>query len=201
MQLCSQLNYSPPMKGGLLKMENTVIDRLHTEFSELIQFLSDENQITLQNLADEHLRKTLLLACASYFERCLTDSILEFTVEVTSEQHVIKWLVEGKTVRRQYHSWFNWDSRNANHFFAMFGSNFKAYMQAQVSDDRGLEESIRAFLEIGRERNRLVHNDFGNSPLEKTSREIYDLYRSAKLFVNSFPKFLKEYSDQSYEVR
>lgn len=185
-------------KERQFKMANTIIDRLHTEFSELIGFLSAKKEIALHTVAAEHLPKSLLLACASHFERSLTESIVEFTAEVTSDQHVIKWLVETRVVKRQYHTWFDWNTDNANQFFAMFGNDFKTYMKTLIRDDRDLDESIKAFLEIGRDRNRIVHSGFGNSDLGKTSEEIYNLYGSAKLFVNSFPRFLKEYSEHNF---
>ena len=54
--------------------------------------------------------------------------------------------------------------------------------------------AIEAFLEIGRERNRLVHQNFGTFTLEKTSKEIYDTYRSAVEFVEWVPRELREFS-------
>ena len=42
-------------------------------------------------------------------------------------------------------------------------------MKARVKAEAQLDESIRAFLEIGRERNRLVHQNYGMFTLEKTA--------------------------------
>ena len=47
--------------------------------------------------------------------------------------------------------------------------------------------------ELGRERNRLVHQNFGVVPLEKTTEEIHELYRRALLFVESVPAALREF--------
>ena len=47
-------------------------------------------------------------------------------------------------------------------------------------------------MEIGRERNRLVHQDFGNYSLEKTSDEIYKLYSDALFFVEALPQKLRQ---------
>ena len=52
----------------------------------------------------------------------------------------------------------------------------------------------QAFMEIGRDRNRLVHQNFGSFSLEKTSSEIYDAFRLATKFVDWFPDALREYS-------
>ena len=58
---------------------------------------------------------------------------------------------------------------------------------------RIIEKSIKAFLEVGRERNRLVHQNFGSFTLEKTTEDIYGLYLDAKLFVDKFPEELDSF--------
>ena len=74
-----------------------------------------------------------------------------------------------------------------NRFFGLFGTSFQQSMKKEVRENKDLEHSIGAFIEIGRDRNRLVHEDFASFSLEKTSQEIYDLYRSALKFVDWFP--------------
>lgn len=174
---------------------NTTVDRLHSDFSELLAFLDDQREISLRNVADDNLRKTLLMTVASSFERCLTEAVVGFVEEVTTENHVVVWLVRNKAVSRQYHTWFDWDSRNANKFFSLFGAAFRKYAKTTVDKDNELQSSIRAFLEVGRERNRLVHQDFGNFTLEKTSEEIYELYSCATRFVEWFLSTIREFSD------
>ena len=51
-------------------------------------------------------------------------------------------------------------------------------MKSMVSGDEKLDSSIKAFIELGRERNRLVHQNFGTYSIEKTSKEIYELYEN-----------------------
>jgi hypothetical protein len=67
-------------------------------------------------------------------------------------------------------------------------------MKKCVSDDAELKTSIEAFLEVGRERNRLVHQDFGSFTLEKTADEIYTLYSTAMKFVEWFPTAIANYA-------
>ena len=100
--------------------------------------------------------------------------------------------VKNKAISRRSHTWFKWEDRNANQFFGLFGSEFKKMMSERIkaSDDLGV--SIRAFLEVGNERNKLVHQDFASFPLEKTLDEIYALYRQALLFVDDLAKHLRE---------
>ncbi len=69
-------------------------------------------------------------------------------------------------------------------------------MQKRVKADAETAESIKAFLEIGNERNRLVHQNFGTFALEKNANEIYNLYVTARPFVEGLSgemqAFLKE---------
>ena len=60
-------------------------------------------------------------------------------------------------------------------------------MITAVKTDDQLDISVKAFLEIGRERNRLVHQDYGTFTLEKTADEIYKLYQAALTFVEVLP--------------
>jgi hypothetical protein len=70
-------------------------------------------------------------------------------------------------------------------------------MKRFVDNDAELKASIEAFLEVGRERNRLVHQDFGSFSMEKTSKEIYELYSAAMKFVDWFPRALADYSNSN----
>ena len=94
---------------------------------------------------------------------------------------------------RQYHTWFQWDGSNANSFFGLFGSDFRDFMKERIREDEELDGSVRAFLELGRERNRLVHQDFGTFPLEKTTAEIHALYTRAMRFVDAVPGALRKF--------
>jgi hypothetical protein len=76
----------------------------------------------------------------------------------------------------------------------MFGDEFRSHMVEVVKLDQNMAKSISAFLEIGRERNRLVHQDYGSFFLEKSAEEIFGLYVSAMVFVDFVPKALRDFS-------
>jgi hypothetical protein len=58
-------------------------------------------------------------------------------------------------------------------------------MVARIAADEPLAESVKAFMEIGRERNLLVHSDYANYLINKTPEEIYALYQEASRFVST----------------
>ena len=66
-------------------------------------------------------------------------------------------------------------------------------MQKELNSDEQLALSISSFLELGRIRNQLVHQNFAIFPLDKTVNEIYQLYNNALVFIEVFPVKLQEY--------
>lgn len=174
-------------------MAMTIVDRLYKDFREIISYLEKEGEISFRSNVDENFRKSLLLAAASYFEERIVEDLIDFFITNSHELGVE--FIKNKAIKRQYHTFFNWDGNNANQFFSLFGTQFKTFMNTEVANDENLELGIKAFLEIGRERNRLVHQNFGAFYLEKTADEIYQLYNQALNFVNALPnKFLNSSS-------
>ena len=170
----------------------TGVDGIHEEFSELLQFLSDSHEISFRTFVEGHFKKLLLLAAASYFERRLTEFIIDFAKERIEGDTLVS-LIERKVVSRQYHTWFDWKAKNANQFFKLFGEQFAIHAKSIVEENDKIRQSIQNFLEIGLERNRIVHQDFGSYSLEKTSEEIYALYLSASKFVEWFPDIMRSF--------
>jgi RiboL-PSP-HEPN len=177
------------MPGGA----KTIVDRYYTDFDELLCHLDKAGEISLRNVVEANFRKVLLLVTASYFEWVITQNILEFVGRFSNNTGAIVEFVKNKAMNRQYHLLFDWNTNNANQFYSFFGDKFKGFMRGVIESDRELEFAVRAFMEIGRERNRLVHQDFGSFSLEKTAAEIYELYQQAFRFVEVIPVKLHEY--------
>lgn len=166
-----------------------IVESLYKETSELDQFLMSQNELSLRVAADSNLRKSILLASASYFEREINELILEFVRSCTDDEKIVNF-IQKKALSRQYHTLFNWNGKNCNSFLGLFGEEFKKDFALKVSGNQNLELAIRDFLEIGRERNRMVHQDFGQFSLEKTSKEINEIHKSAKVFLLELRKTL-----------
>src|ERR1017187_581964 len=177
-------------------MSTTVVDRLHEQFTDLVKLLDGAGEPSLRAFADDSFRKSLLLCAASHFENELTSVLTSFVEAASNSNVLITSFMRNEAIGRQYFTLFNWDENNANQFFSYFGSEFRNYMKSRVKADAQLDESIRAFLEIGRERNRLVHQNYGIFTLEKTADELYQRYLQARKFVELFPRALKEFLAQ-----
>lgn len=181
-------------------MPNTVVDRLFGEFNDLIKYLDERKEISLRSAAESNFSKSLLLAAASYFERRICSDMVAFVVEQSHTSMVVD-LVQRGAIRRQYHTFFDWDAGNANKFFSLFGNGFKEFMTARIREDTLIAAGIRNFIEIGRDRNRMVHEDFGTYTLEKTAEEIYIAYKSALVFVDGLAGLLRECPQASALVK
>lgn len=160
-----------------------VVDTLFTDFMDASDVLMAANEVSLQIILESNLRKTLLLSAASYFEYTLCRIVNDFTDIVTSGNSMIISLVQTKAISRQYHTWFDWKTPNANVFFGLFGKVFRDHMTTKIATDDRIADAIRAFMEIGRERNLLVHSDYASHFINKTPDEIYALYILANNFV------------------
>jgi hypothetical protein len=169
----------------------TPVDRLYEESSSVIAALG-RDEPSLAIAAGDNFRKTLVLAAASYFEYRISTSVLEFVHERANGNGLVVGFVKNKAIARQYHTWFQWEETNANQFFGLFGSPFKQMMGERVKASEELRASIRAFLEVGNERNKLIHQDFASFALEKTLDEIYALYRHSLLFIDGLATHLRE---------
>ena len=170
----------------------TAIDRLYSEAVAIVHILELAPEISLQVAAADHFRKALLLASASYFEQRVCNCVLEFVRERAWGSVLVENFVRNKAVARQYHTWFAWDAANANQFFGLFGAGFRSKMIEQASASEPMRLPVAAFLELGNERNRLVHQNYATFPMEKTLDEIYLLYRRALTFVDLLPTALRD---------
>jgi len=173
-------------------MSEPSVTTMFAEHRAVAEHLAARGEVSFANIVEDNFRKSLLLAAASYFEHKLTFSVMEFALEQTNNVDLIPSVVHSKAINRQYHTWFAWDTSNANQFFKMFGDNFLAFMKLQVKEDEKLERSIAAFLSIGLARNRLAHNDFASFTLEKTSQEVFEEFELGRYFVDKVPELLRK---------
>lgn len=170
----------------------TVVDKLYQEAKAVLDMLATTAEVSLRIVAEDNLRKSLLLAASSYFERRVCESVLDFVKSRSGGSRLVTSFVNNKAIARQYHTWFKWDENNANQFYGLFGPEFRASMLARIKESEFLREAVRAFLELGNERNKLVHQDYATFYLEKTLDEIYVRFKLALAFVDLLPRALME---------
>lgn len=166
-------------------MSDSIIDLFYRENLQLVGMLEQSKEISLLNATELHFRKSLLLSAASFFETRVREIIIGFVASKANGCSEIIFFLKNKAIERQYHTYFDWKgAKNANTFFGLFGEEFKNSAVAEINKNPELQEGMLAFLEIGKGRNTLVHENFASFPVEKTSRELYELYQKAQKFVN-----------------
>ena len=174
--------------------DDDAIERLCEEHDELIEHLLATGRITWKSRADDQFAKALLLAVASRFEARLTACVVETFESATGGSDALVSFVQNQAVERRYHTWFSWgDAKNANRFFRLFGEEFKNAMEAKVKNDPDLDDAVKAFLELGRLRNELAHEDYATFSMQKTPDEVLERYRTAARFVDWFAGDLREH--------
>lgn len=165
-------------------MEKTIIDQIYKQNLSLLDYLKQQGEVSYAVQFDMTFKKTLLLSSASYFEEEICKIIQDFIERKTDKNDYIISLVKQKAIKRQYHTYFNWNGNNANSFFSLFGDEFKSQLSQRIKTDPDLDSAVKAFLELGNLRNCLVHQNFGNYSVDKTAEEVYKLYEQAMKFLS-----------------
>ena len=170
-------------------MYSAKINSLYEEYGELIEFCRVNGQVSFELYINDTYKKALLLSAASYFEIVITKTIHEVVNSETKQNLEIVSFVDNKAIKRQYHTFFNWDGNNSNQFFGLFGDAFKRRAREEIQATR-LEEAEAAFMAIGRERNRLVHQNYIEAQINDTFEEIFAKYKKACDFVDLIEQLL-----------
>ena len=173
------------------------IEELWNDHRDLIAYLQSGNQLQLSSRVEDAFSKTLIVAAASYFEVRLTQIIIDLYIEMTQGAEVLVLFVKRQAIGRRFAQLFNWgdeaqSSQNANSFYNLFGSDFSDYMKKKIQNDRDLDASVKAFLEIGNIRNQMMHDNYADFQLNKTVEDVYSLYKTAIKFLNDFPVAIRE---------
>lgn len=98
--------------------------------------------------------------------------------------NVLFSFLKNKAIERQYHTYFDWEGNNVNKFLGLFGQDFKEQISNKIKNDSNREKQAKAFLTIGLERNKMVHENFMDYNLEKTFDEIVELHKQSSLFID-----------------
>lgn len=162
----------------------TIIDKVFQDYTDVTNYLKNNNQISLLTTAEDTFRKALLLSSASYFETILQEMISKLAMDKSDSNAMIIAIIKQKALSRQYHTWFDWKTPSAGTFFAMLGEDYKSTITAELKSDAEFKECLNSFLEIGATRNLLVHENFAQFPLQKTMEELYSLYQIAMGFIH-----------------
>lgn len=176
----------------------TVIDALYKQNREAVIVVTNANEISIASDLDNKLKKHLVMEAASYFETEVRNAIETFAATASGNNAAVIALIKQKALERQYHTFFDWDKRNANKFFSHFGELFSIRCKREVAEQKDLTEAVAAFLELGEMRNKLAHLNFALYPIDKTSDEIYAMYQKAIRFLHYIKASLSQVSSPAH---
>lgn len=138
----------------------TLVRAIYDEHRQLLEYLRAKNERSFANSLASTLPKVLLLASTSHLEQEMQELILDYFRDVISNRECAIFFVQRKAVVRQFHTYCDWDSGNANKFFSLFGDKFKTSMSALLRTDDMLASAVRDFVALGSLRNQLVHQNY-----------------------------------------
>ena len=165
---------------------NNPIDKFYENFTKLKSFLLSQSQLDYFNIVENDFRKNLLISSASFIESELQRILIDF-IESNSNHSAITYFMKKKAIARQYHTYFDWNGNNINSFLGLFGEEFKKEIQDKIKT-KNILKNTKDFLELGKLRNELVHQNFVTYNLEKTTDEVKQLFDSANQFLIFFEK-------------
>ena len=158
------------------------IEDMAASFEEIKTSPSISGQSTNSIFIEEIFRKHLILSSASHFEFRISNAIETHAKGIANPDGCVFALIKHKALKRQYHTFFEWDKLKLGAFTTLMGESLGSKLKTISSEDPGKLEA-GAFLEIGQMRNALVHNNFVSFQCEKTSLEILELCKRAESFV------------------
>lgn len=175
----------------MVDLDPSVVTSLIDDHEAIRTHLLADGQVSFSAALETSIPKVALLSAASWIEDRVQQIVLELFEETMPDAPHRVAFVRAAAVERRYHSWFSWDAANANRFFSLFGPDFKAFCTEQAKASPTLESDIAAFMELGRLRNTMVHENFAAFGLSKSLAEVRDLFDSALRFVQSLPELLR----------
>ena len=179
----------------------TPVEILNDEYKSIVCFLNENSQPSLSSDANKYFKKVIVLSSASYFEHLIQDLLIDFISRETNNNIKAVNFFKKKAISLQYHTYFTWGEKNnpdnpgknANSFFALFGDDLKKNVEVEIKTNPDLDASVKAFLEIGHLRNILIHSNFAAYNLDnKTTEEIYELYKAGLPFIEYIKSKLQE---------
>ncbi|OJH45036.1 HEPN domain-containing protein [Paracoccus sp. SM22M-07] len=168
--------------------DSSFIDAFYTRHLEMHQYLLEQKEVSFASDLNTTFARSLVLAIASFFEHEVTEIVRQVPAVYAKGQPMIAAMIEKNVIARKYHTWFDWDARSAGPFLALFGSEYKSAVQARLKKGGSEYTAISAFLELGNIRNRLVHQNYVQFQVERTSEELHALFRDALPVL----KFMRE---------
>jgi hypothetical protein len=168
-----------------------IIQRLVENFREAKASAVARGNAAQAVFLEELFRKSLILSSASLFEHRIMREISQHVETSAGGSDCVVALVTHKAIKRQYHTYFNWDEEKLGAFPTLMGDSRGEVLKSEAKVVP-TKENTDAFLQLGSLRNQLVHKNFAGFTCEKTSEEVIALCEKAEAFVQRVENLLRE---------
>ena len=166
------------------------VESLYEDFKRAEKSLLDAGEVSALNTLSVVFKNNLVLTSASNAERILTSFFEELLGKVGMKTH-LAFFCKKAAFDQRYHTFFDWKLANTENprkgvelFVSKFGLPFKAEHKKQVDASDELQKGAASFIQIGHQRNEMVHTGFTGYTNEKTYDEIIEHHRSAMKFLH-----------------
>lgn len=172
---------------------------LYSDFIKLKEYLLQNKQLDFIFKLESDFKKTLLISSASYIESIFQEMLIAYFERNSTK--LISIFLQNKAISRQYHTLFNWKEQNINSFLGLFGEEFKNTVNTKMKleQNQTIKLCCKSFLELGRLRNELVHQNFLLYSTDKTAEEIIILFTNALTVVNFIKENLEQFNNYNIE--
>ena len=169
--------------------DNKILGALLSDYVDLASFYNNYNCL---------FTKAFTVACGNAFERKLTSQIPSI---LSSDNPLALNFLQKQALDRKYHTLFDWDQKNANKFFGLFGTDFKQFVQKLIECDEQIKQQQKDFLELGKLRNLIVHKGIEayslTSDLDTIKMKFDNSLEFAIFFCNAFCNFFNHQNQKS----
>ncbi len=152
------------------------------------------------SLIKDTLDKDATIAAGSFCETFVSNVISGAFEHV---ERGLRYFVGRQAIERKFFQWFDFNGSNANGLFALFGPDLAVEFKNTVQAEE-LSDPIRAFLQLCRARNDLVHNNYVAADTTFTVADIHANVVSASRFLewlaSDFVKTIREFDSSRREA-
>ena len=159
-----------------------LIDDNYNQAKSLMEYLTNNRELSMLSYIEPTLRKNFLLQCASFHEDEIMELLKEFATTHGQTEELVNF-VKRFLIERQYDRLIDFKNNNINQFISLFGDNFKVLFLRDISSIDSLSVGVSSFLELGRLRNLSIHGNLANFNLDLTIDDIYRKHNEAMVFI------------------
>lgn len=158
-------------------------DRFQDNIKDLNEEISKNNTfVSLLFDYRQEYTKVFLIFCATSFEKKITSYLPQLLrIENCPVKNNFFYTM---FLNRKYHTLFDWNSNNANCFIGLFSTEVKTKLSNLRDNNSEFKECEKAFINLGRFRNMIVHDGIINYSFPTKIEDVYHMFEQSLEFIS-----------------